>query len=215
MSFQLWASFDPEAEAATNGHSNGSAAPVSARKEYVDVVVSDVRGGGETPFSFAVQILANGGAYTVLSGPETAADHAHTTRHPCTREPHVGAYHPPQGSRWRPGQLCSEIERRRQRQVLVRAIFSDALVQLLTIGRRSADDTWYRARIRKCNPAKKEAEVLYIDCELFVRPQACPQSAEFDLQTETRRRSPSRASVPSRPSSRASRARPRRRLSHL
>ena len=28
----------------------------------------------------------------------------------------------------------------------------------------SADDTWYRARVRKSNPAKKEAEVLYIDC---------------------------------------------------
>lgn len=27
----------------------------------------------------------------------------------------------------------------------------------------SADDTWYRGRIRRCNPTRKEAEVLYMD----------------------------------------------------
>lgn len=30
----------------------------------------------------------------------------------------------------------------------------------------SADDTWYRARIRRANPARKEADVVYVDCQL-------------------------------------------------
>jgi hypothetical protein len=29
----------------------------------------------------------------------------------------------------------------------------------------SADDQWYRARIRRTNPARKEADVVYVDCE--------------------------------------------------
>lgn len=28
----------------------------------------------------------------------------------------------------------------------------------------SVDNAWYRAKVRKSNPAKKQAEVLYIDC---------------------------------------------------
>ncbi|KAL8292267.1 hypothetical protein RQP46_001733 [Phenoliferia psychrophenolica] len=122
----LWKSFDPEAEAETNGHSNGhAAAPVSARKEYVDVVVSDVRGGGETPFSFAVQILANGGIPALESLMSELTVH------------HNGA----------DGVPANFVPRSND---VVSAKFS-------------ADDTWYRARVRKSNPAKKEAEVLYID----------------------------------------------------
>jgi staphylococcal nuclease domain-containing protein 1 len=28
----------------------------------------------------------------------------------------------------------------------------------------SADDAWYRAKVKRSHPGKKEAEVLYIDC---------------------------------------------------
>ena len=56
------------ADAVANGSNGYAAAPVAARTEYVDVVVSDVR-GGETPFSFAVQILANGGASRLGTTP--------------------------------------------------------------------------------------------------------------------------------------------------
>lgn len=67
----LWSSYDPaqaqlvaEEQAAqersNGGHGGGK--KLEARKEYVDVVVSEVRGGTETvPFSFSVQILKNGG----------------------------------------------------------------------------------------------------------------------------------------------------------
>lgn len=34
----------------------------------------------------------------------------------------------------------------------------------------SVDDAWYRAKVRRSNPAKKEAEVVYIDCALAVSP---------------------------------------------
>lgn len=57
----MWHSYDADAEKALNSngvHSGKSAEPAPARREYVDVVVSDVRGdGAEQPFSFAVQIL--------------------------------------------------------------------------------------------------------------------------------------------------------------
>jgi staphylococcal nuclease domain-containing protein 1 len=67
----IWTNYDPsqEAESALNGvptlgavvGSNGAAA-AQPRKEYVDVVVSEVRGGTETvPFSFSVQLLKDGG----------------------------------------------------------------------------------------------------------------------------------------------------------
>lgn len=54
----MWKDFDAAADALSNGV---AAPPAAARKEYVDVVVSDVR---ETPFSFAVQLLSpSGGEY--------------------------------------------------------------------------------------------------------------------------------------------------------
>lgn len=60
----IWSSYDAEAVAAA---SLAATTPVSARKEYVDVVVSDVRGGdGEKPFSFAVQTLKDGGTIPEL-----------------------------------------------------------------------------------------------------------------------------------------------------
>lgn len=67
----LWSNYDPEAEALANGDAAAAGQSVQPRKEYVDVVVSEVRGGTETePFRFAVQILQNGGAF-----PSSAAYH--------------------------------------------------------------------------------------------------------------------------------------------
>ena len=60
----LWSTYDPAQAEATSNELNGSGGgkKLEARKEYVDVVVSEVRGGTETlPFSFSVQILKNGG----------------------------------------------------------------------------------------------------------------------------------------------------------
>ena len=37
----------------------------------------------------------------------------------------------------------------------------------------TADDAWYRARVRRSNPAKKEAEVFYVDCESFRSLPSC------------------------------------------
>lgn len=65
----LWADYDAEAEEAANkSASNGyarpgaKAEPAPSRQEYVDCVISDVRGDGtpEVPFGFAVQILGEG-----------------------------------------------------------------------------------------------------------------------------------------------------------
>ncbi|KAM0752525.1 hypothetical protein T439DRAFT_324618 [Meredithblackwellia eburnea MCA 4105] len=122
----IWKNFDAEAEAEANGHANGAAAaPATARREYVDVVVSDVRGGGEAPFSFAVQILENGGipALEKLMGDLTV-------------------HH--KGSDVAPANFVPRTND------VVSAKFS-------------ADDNWYRARIRRCNPSRKEADVIYID----------------------------------------------------
>ncbi|KAK4705914.1 staphylococcal nuclease domain-containing protein 1, partial [Phenoliferia sp. Uapishka_3] len=121
----IWSSFDPSAEAEANGSNGHAAAPASARKEYVDIVVSDVRGGGETPFSFAVQILANGGIPALEN-------------------------------------LMSELTIFQQGADGAPANFVPRSNDVVS-AKFTADDTWYRARVRKSNPAKKEAEVLYID----------------------------------------------------
>jgi staphylococcal nuclease domain-containing protein 1 len=79
----LWTSYDPssttlEGGLSTNGTSSttttgsmngwGGGNKLEARKEYVDVIVSEVRGGTETlPFSFSVQILKDGGKFIYLS----------------------------------------------------------------------------------------------------------------------------------------------------
>ncbi|GAA5898069.1 hypothetical protein JCM6882_003319 [Rhodosporidiobolus microsporus] len=129
----IWTSYDPEQDAALNGANglggaNGAAPgqPAQARKEYVDVVISEVRGGTETvPFSFSVQILKDGGIPELekLMGDLTVF--------------HQEADLTPAGFVPRNGDLVS--------------------------AKFSADNAWYRAKIRRCNPAKKEAEVVYID----------------------------------------------------
>lgn len=64
----IWSTYDPEQAALAqqdsyaNGGGGAGGKKLEPRKEYVDVVVSEVRGGTETlPFSFSVQILKNGG----------------------------------------------------------------------------------------------------------------------------------------------------------
>ena len=53
----VWRNFDAEAEAAASA----PAGPVVARREYIDVGLSEIRGDGkDVPFSFAVQELKNG-----------------------------------------------------------------------------------------------------------------------------------------------------------
>ncbi|GAA5853221.1 hypothetical protein JCM3766R1_000199 [Sporobolomyces carnicolor] len=131
----LWSSYDPaqaqlvaEEQAAqersNGGHGGGK--KLEARKEYVDVVVSEVRGGTETvPFSFSVQILKNGGI------PELESLMSELTLF------HQSADVTPSGFTPRSGELIS--------------------------AKFSADGQWYRAKVRKSNPGKKEAEVVYID----------------------------------------------------
>ena len=58
----LWSTYDPSAQPEEEVSTGGK--KLEARKEYVDVVVSEVRGGTESlPFSFSVQILKNGGTF--------------------------------------------------------------------------------------------------------------------------------------------------------
>lgn len=96
----------------------------------------------------------------------------------------------------------------------------------------SADDVWYRARIRRANPARKEAEVIYVDCAYhsplllvqYLHPTSASSSASrlffspradlsFASQTETRRSSLTRVFAHSHSSSKLLSLRPRRRYS--
>jgi len=118
---QIWHDYDAEAEQAAEA-SNGQAETVTARKEYVDVIVSDVR--TEPNFSFAVQLLQPGGRLPELE--KLMSDFAvhHRTAQPPAVVPRSGD---------------------------------------LVAARFSADNQWYRARVKKSNPAKKQAEVLFYD----------------------------------------------------
>lgn len=61
----IWKGYDAEAEARKNG--NGPAVVPVKRTEYVDLIVSDIKGGKDTePFSFAVQILGQNGTIPEL-----------------------------------------------------------------------------------------------------------------------------------------------------
>ncbi|BGP16324.1 hypothetical protein JCM10213_009173 [Rhodosporidiobolus nylandii] len=131
----LWVNYSAE-EAALAANGGGAqnglphlGAPVKAeaRKEYVDVVVSEVRGGTETvPFSFSVQILKNGGIPELekLMGELTLFHQEADAAAPANFVPRNGD--------------------------LVSAKFS-------------VDNAWYRAKVRRSNPAKKEAEIVYVD----------------------------------------------------
>ncbi|GAA5915362.1 uncharacterized protein JCM6883_006810 [Sporobolomyces salmoneus] len=123
----LWSTFDPSAqqEDLSNGV-NGGEKKLEARKEYVDVIVSEIRGGTETvPFSFSVQILKNGGI------PELES-------------------------------LMSELTLFHQSSDVTPTGFTPKSGELVS-AKFSADGQWYRAKVRKSNPGKKEAEVIYID----------------------------------------------------
>lgn len=65
----VWSDYDAEAEEAANKvaangalKASGKSEPAPSRQEYVDCVISDVRGDGtpEVPFGFAVQVLGEG-----------------------------------------------------------------------------------------------------------------------------------------------------------
>jgi staphylococcal nuclease domain-containing protein 1 len=62
ISTQIWKDFDAAVQAAADSLQDNT--QIAARREYVDCIVVDVRGGPEVPFSFAVQILTNGGAWS-------------------------------------------------------------------------------------------------------------------------------------------------------
>jgi hypothetical protein len=67
---QIWRDYEESSESAPT---NGTAEAVTARKEYVDIVVSDVR--SDPSFSFAVQLLQPGG----MSGNRLYAIHLLTS----------------------------------------------------------------------------------------------------------------------------------------
>ncbi|KAI5475177.1 transcription factor (Snd1/p100) [Pseudohyphozyma bogoriensis] len=147
----IWKSYDAEAEAAASG---AQAAPASARKEYVDLMVSEVRGDGVggVPFSFAVQLLQNGGIPALEK-------------------------------------LMSDLTLHHKSSDVTPANFVPRTNDVVS-AKFSADDTWYRARIRRCNPARKEADIIYIDygnTEIIpfsrLRPLA-PQFKGLDAQAK-------------------------------
>ncbi|GAA5833480.1 hypothetical protein JCM9279_001538 [Rhodotorula babjevae] len=146
----IWSSFDPAAAAAASGADSsaaGASTPAPKRTEYLDVVVSEVRGGTETvPFSFSVQVLEDGGipALEKLMGDLTLFHQDDA------QAPVPGNFVPRSGD-------------------LVSAKFS-------------VDNAWYRAKVRRSNPAKKEAEVVYIDygnSETIPYTRLRPLAAQF------------------------------------
>ncbi|GAA5925886.1 uncharacterized protein JCM15063_005152 [Sporobolomyces koalae] len=139
----MWSSYDPTQVAEQEAQLNGK--KLEARKEYVDVVVSEVRGGTETlPFSFSVQILKDGGI------PELES-------------------------------LMSELTVFHQSNDVTPAGFTPRSGELVS-AKFSQDGQWYRAKVRKSNPGKKEAEVIYIDygnSEVVPYSRLRPLAAQF------------------------------------
>ncbi|SCZ88438.1 BZ3500_MvSof-1268-A1-R1_Chr2-1g04411 [Microbotryum saponariae] len=141
----IWSNYDAAADAADAAVA--SSEPAVARREYVDVVVSDVRGSADSPFSFAVQVLGSNGSI-----PELERLMSELTVF------HEGTSGDPTPANFLP-----------RNNDLVSAKFSQ-------------DDVWYRARIRRANPAKKEAEVLYVDygnSETIPYSRLRPLAAQF------------------------------------
>lgn len=118
----IWHDYDDEAEnvaSQTNGNANGDA---PARKEYVDVIVSDIR--TEPSFSFAVQVLQPGGKLPELEKLMSDFSLYHRSNSGAPVTPRAG------------DQVSAKF---------------------------SIDDQWYRAKVRKSNPAKKQAEVVFYE----------------------------------------------------
>lgn len=120
---QIWQDYSAE-EAEAAAASNGKSEPVSARKEYVDLIISEICSDPSAPFSFAVQLLQPGGKLPELE--KLMADFAtfHRTAQPQPIVPRSG------------DQVAAKF---------------------------SADNQWYRARVKKSNPAKKQAEVVFYE----------------------------------------------------
>ncbi|KAK4054505.1 hypothetical protein OIV83_000999 [Microbotryomycetes sp. JL201] len=117
----IWSSYDPSAE------QKNSNAPLAARKEYVDCVISDIRGGNDlTPFSFAIQILKANGTIPELEKlmGDLTLHHKNADEGPAQFVPKTGE--------------------------LVSAQFSQ-------------DNVWYRARVLRVNPGRKEASITFVD----------------------------------------------------
>jgi len=117
----MWRDYDQEAEQQA-AESAAAAATPTARKEYVDVIVSDIR--SEPSFSFAVQVLQPGGKLPELEKLMSDFAAFHRTAQAAPITPRSGDH--------------------------VSAKFT-------------ADDQWYRARVKKSNPAKKQAEVIFYE----------------------------------------------------
>ncbi|SCV72043.1 BQ2448_4737 [Microbotryum intermedium] len=140
----IWSNYDAAADAAAAAVISE---PAVARREYVDVVVSDVRGSADSPFSFAVQVLGSNGSIPELE--RLMSD--------------LTVFHEETSGDVTPANFLP------RNNDLVSARFSQ-------------DDVWYRARIRRANPAKKEAEVLYVDygnSETIPYTRLRPLAAQF------------------------------------
>ncbi|KAM0791327.1 hypothetical protein ACM66B_005797 [Microbotryomycetes sp. NB124-2] len=117
----IWSSYDASAE------QKQSNTPLAVRKEYVDCVISDIRGGNDlTPFSFAIQILKASGTIPELERlmGELTLHHKNADAGPAQFVPKTGE--------------------------LVSAQFSQ-------------DNVWYRARVNRVNPGRKEASITFVD----------------------------------------------------
>ncbi|KAG0145579.1 hypothetical protein CROQUDRAFT_658503 [Cronartium quercuum f. sp. fusiforme G11] len=123
----LWRDLDEQATQPIPQSANGvRGGAVSANKEYIDIIVSDVREPTNgTGLTFSVQILKNGGI------PELTQLMSEFSVH------HRSAPSAPNAGPYRTGDLVS--------------------------AKFSADNAWYRAKIRKNAISKKEAEVIFID----------------------------------------------------
>lgn len=133
---QLWRDYDGEAEKAAQAASTESVTPL--KPEYMDVIISDVR--TKNGLSFSVQILNTEGKCRCTSRKRwcNCAATGIASLETLMREfslHHKSASAP---SNFTPANGG-----------LVSAKFSDG--------------SWYRAKIRRTSPVKKEAEVTFID----------------------------------------------------
>jgi staphylococcal nuclease domain-containing protein 1 len=140
---QIWQTYDPEAEKAsdkTNG-ANGHAQPPSARKEYIDILISDLR---TDPLGISIQVLKDGGRCFSLACLELRT---------LTEDNGAG---------------IPELEQLMRDFSLHHSQSTAKLPAQPRSGDRvsarfSVDNAWYRAKVLKSNPQKKEATVRFED----------------------------------------------------
>jgi staphylococcal nuclease domain-containing protein 1 len=135
----MWSDYDAAAEAARTAEAEADEV-TPAKPEFMDVIVSDVR--TKNSFGFSVQILNTEGTFwsiVAINANNLTILTGIASLEKLMRDfslHHRGTTAAPPGFTPKAGDLVSA---------------------------RFSDGAWYRARIRRASPIKKEAEVTFID----------------------------------------------------